>query len=76
MAAVLEAARLPMNLSDWELWACAAEVIRRHGNGAQLHVAERIGSLGLAGDVAGVHAWKLIAQRVDQLSRSPEALNS
>ncbi len=75
MAAVLEAARLPVKLSDWELWACAAEVIRQHGDKAPIHVAERIGSLAIAGDVAGVQAWKVIAKRVDELSRSPGTPN-
>ncbi len=70
VAAALEAARLPMNLSDWELWACAAEVVHQHGERAQIHVAERIGALALAGDVAGVEAWKGIARRMEQLRNS------
>ncbi|WP_076071692.1 DUF6961 family protein [Sphingomonas montana] len=57
-----------MPLTDWELWACAQQVLKQHGTQAQVHIAERIGSLALAGDIAGVETWKQIADRVDQLS--------
>ena len=30
-------------LSDWELWACANQVLKTHGENAPLHVAEQIG---------------------------------
>jgi hypothetical protein len=33
-----------MPLSDRELWACANEVMRQHGDRAPLFVAERIGA--------------------------------
>ncbi len=56
-------------MTDWELWACALEVIRQHGEKAPVHIAERVGALALAGDVAGVETWKAIAARVDQLGR-------
>lgn len=63
---------VPATLSDWELWACANEVLRQHGDEAPLHVAERIGALALAGDAAGVETWKAIAARVDQLRSVPD----
>ncbi|OYW84094.1 MAG: hypothetical protein B7Z20_11510 [Sphingobium sp. 32-64-5] len=56
-----------MPLSDWELWACAQQVIKLHGDRAPVAVAERIGALAEAGDGEGVEAWKAIAERVDQL---------
>ncbi|MGC4252417.1 MAG: hypothetical protein QM605_13405 [Sphingobium sp.] len=54
-------------LSDWELWACAQQVIKQHGTKAPAHVARRIGELATEGDMEGVKAWKAIAARIDQL---------
>ncbi|OYY63510.1 hypothetical protein [Sphingomonas sp. 28-62-11] len=54
-----------MALTDWELWACVAQIERAHGESAPLFVAERIGALLLAGDLDGVEAWKGIAARLD-----------
>ncbi len=60
-------------LSDRELWACAAEVQRQHGDRAPVYVAERIGALVLAGDPEGVTTWKAIAARLQQLRAGPAA---
>ena len=54
---------------DRELWACALQVERQHGDDAPRFVAERIGALAVAGDQDGVTTWKAIAQRLDQLHR-------
>lgn len=54
-------------LSDWELWACANQVLKTHGDDAPLHVAEQIGALALVQDEAGIATWKAIAQRVAEL---------
>jgi len=54
---------------DRELWACAIQVERQHGDDAPRFVAERIGALAVAGDQDGVTTWKAIAQRLDQLRR-------
>ncbi|WP_416463159.1 DUF6961 family protein [Sphingomonas sp. VDB2] len=56
-----------MTLTDWELWACAQQVVKQHRAKAPAHVATRIGELAAAGDMDGVEAWKAIAARVDQL---------
>lgn len=56
-----------MPLDDWELWACAQQVIKQHGAKAPVYVAGRIGERATAGDMDGVEAWKAIAERVDQL---------
>lgn len=56
-----------MPLGDWELWACAQQVIKTHKAKAPAHVAARIGELAAAGDMEGVQAWQAIAERVDQL---------
>ena len=58
-------------LSDWELWACANETLKQHGERAPVFVAERIGALVVAGDVAGMETWKAIAARINELSESP-----
>jgi hypothetical protein len=55
-------------IADWEIWACAQQVMQQHGDRASAHIAERIGTLALAGDEAGIETWKRIADRVDQLS--------
>ena len=51
-------------LSEWELWACANQVLNTHGEKAPLHVAEQIGTLALAGDEAGIATWQGIAKRI------------
>tara|TARA_B100000378_G_scaffold174584_1_gene140837 strand:+ start:2263 stop:2469 length:207 start_codon:yes stop_codon:yes gene_type:complete len=56
-----------MSLDDWELWACAQQVIKQHQAKAPQHVASRIGELATAGDLDGVQVWQAIAERVDQL---------
>ncbi|KKW92232.1 DUF6961 family protein [Sphingobium chungbukense] len=56
-----------MPLDDWELWACAQQVIKQYGAKAPVHVAGRIGELATAGDLDGVQAWQAIAERVEQL---------
>lgn len=61
-----------MVLSDQELWAAANMVLQQHGDRAAVHVAERLGALGLAGDGAGVEVWRSIARRLDQLMRPGE----
>lgn len=57
-----------MALPDWELWACALAIERQYGDDAPRHIADRITTLALAGDEAGVAAWKAIAARYDRLS--------
>ena len=54
-------------MTDWELWACAQQVLRQHGAKAPVFVAERIGALALAGDADGVAAWKAMGSRVETL---------
>ncbi len=56
-----------MTLSDTDLWAAALSIQRQHGADAPRFVAERLGALALAGDAAGIAAFKAIAIRLDQL---------
>lgn len=55
-------------LSDWELWACANQVLKAQGDKAALYVAEQIGALALAGDEDGIKTWQAIARRINGLS--------
>ena len=64
-----------MAITDWELWACAVQVERTHGERAPVFVAERIGALALAGDLDGVEAWKGIAARLEELKNNQSAQN-
>jgi hypothetical protein len=43
-------------ISDRELWACAAHVLKTQGANAPRHVAERIGALALAGALTEIEA--------------------
>jgi hypothetical protein len=57
----------PKLMTNWELWACALALERRHGEKVVPVIAERISELAGAGDFAGVANWKIIAGRIDQL---------
>lgn len=59
-------------MTDRELWACAHQVVRQHGDDAPRFVAERLGALALNGDAAGISAWQAIARKVAQLSKTGE----
>lgn len=58
---------------EQELLACASTVLRQHGNKVPHFVAVRLGALALAGDVDGIHVWKAIAARIDQLTQADRA---
>lgn len=53
--------------ADLERWAEALAVEREHGANAGDFFAERVRTLALAGDQAGVVRWLDIATRLDQL---------
>ena len=55
-------------ISDWELWACANQVLKIHGEKAPRYVAEQIGALALTNDAVGIAAWKAIADRIAELA--------
>lgn len=54
-------------IDDRELWACASQVLRQHGDGVDAFIADRVAALAAGGDQAGVQTWVAIAQRVDLL---------
>jgi hypothetical protein len=59
-------------LSDWELWACANEQLRQHGENAAILAAMRADELLEQSDLDGVHNWLLIIDRIEQLMARPE----
>lgn len=60
----------PSPLPDWELQAVAVAVLRQHGDGAPLHVAERIGACAVVDDAEGVATWKEVAVYMDAIIRA------
>lgn len=61
-------------ITEWELWACANEVLRQHGAAAADLISVRCAALDAARDVAGRETWLAIERRLAQLQqfRSPE----
>ena len=57
-------------LSEWELWACANQVLKLHGDKEAHHVAKQIGALVLQGDEDGIAAWQEIARRIAALAET------
>lgn len=57
-------------LTEWELWACAQQVLTQHHDGADDFIAERIASLQIAGNEDGINAWVAISERLKLLRRS------
>lgn len=54
-----------------ELWACALEMIRQHGDDAGVRVAMKADALLEAGELDGASRWQAILRRVSELQRSP-----
>ena len=52
---------------EQERWAEALTIERRWGPRACEHIAERVSTLAMAGDEAGVARWITIADHYDQL---------
>lgn len=60
-----------MALSEWELWACANEMIRQHALDAPIHAAMKADELLERGDFDGSKHWALIAHRINELLKGP-----
>jgi hypothetical protein len=65
----------PPPVSEWELWACAQETIRQHGEKAAGHATARIETLEAQGATRGAVTWRLIRDRIAQLQEEPAASN-
>jgi hypothetical protein len=59
-------------LFDWEMWACANEQLRQHGENAAIFAAIRADELLEEGDQDGLHNWLLIIDRIEQLVAKPD----
>lgn len=53
---------------DWELWACANQVLQTQGKNGPRYIAEQIGTLALDGDAEGIAVWQEIARRLAGLA--------
>jgi hypothetical protein len=62
-------------MTDWELWACAHQVLSTHGERAPAFIAERIGAMVLANNLDGMRVWKEIARRAADLMLPPSSPN-
>lgn len=62
-----------MAISEWELWACANEMIRQHALDAPIHAAMKADDLLEKGDLDGASHWQLIIHRIEELLKGPSA---
>lgn len=58
-------------LSEWELWAVANEMIRRHGDQAAIHAAMRADWFAKRNQPEGAEAWKAIVRRINLFGAKP-----
>lgn len=62
-----------MSISEREIWACAHEVIRQHGDNAAWHAAQRADELIARSDLGGQRVWLRILRRINELeSMTPQ----
>lgn len=66
----------PRVLTEWELWACANEMVRQHGFDAPILAGIRADELLECGDFDGVYAWRLIIRRICELIETPNSQSS
>ena len=55
-------------MTDWELWACANQMLVQHGDDAAVQAAFRADALLEADDRSGHAVWCAIVSRIEQLS--------
>ena len=61
-----------MAISDWELWACANEMIRQHGEDAAVRAAMRADEFAEKADYEGGATWRRIVRRINELQAKPD----
>ncbi len=61
----------PMAIGDWEMWACAQEMIRQHGPDAAIHAAMKADALLFDGEQEGAATWRRIVYRIEALEAGP-----
>lgn len=60
-----------MAISEWEIWACANELVRQHGRDAPIHAAMRADALFEQGEYEGARTWRMIVNRAHALVAPP-----
>lgn len=60
-----------MAIADWEIWACAQEMIRQHGADAGIRAAMRADALLFDGEREGAATWQLIVHHIKALEAGP-----
>ena len=58
-------------LTEWELWACANQYIRQHGEDAAILAAMRADEKVEACDLDGARTWRAIVKRINELLATP-----
>lgn len=58
-------------ISEWELWACANQYIREHGEDAPIIAAMRCDELLDASDYEGARTFQAIILRINRLLEPP-----
>lgn len=53
-----------MAVTDWEIWACANELMKQHGENAWFVASQRADELFDAGDLEGSRTFSLIVNRI------------
>ncbi len=64
-----------MAIGEWELWACAHELIRQHGADAAIHAAMRADTLDGEGEIHGSAAWRQFVRRINELQAEPGSIH-
>jgi hypothetical protein len=59
-----------MKIADIDVWRAADLLVKRHGEDAAIHAAQRADELLAEGDVGGQIVWKRIVMAVCELQRS------
>lgn len=54
-------------IDDKEIWACAHQLMKRYGDAAWLHAAQRADELLEADEPEGHKSWMRILQRIKEL---------
>jgi len=60
-------------VTDWEIWACAAEMRKQHGDDAPVQAAMRIDAMFEADERDGYWTWCQILTRITTLGPATDA---
>ncbi|WP_156405420.1 hypothetical protein [Sphingomonas sp. Root710] len=54
-------------IDEWEIWACANQLMQQYGDAASFHAAQRADDLFAANDMDGHLTWLRILKRIENL---------